>query len=51
MNFIAEHSGLIVSVLFFTMFIAIAAWSYMPRNKHRLQSYADIPLRESEHVG
>ncbi|MDE3060367.1 MAG: cbb3-type cytochrome c oxidase subunit 3 [Pseudomonadota bacterium] len=44
MNFIVTHSGLIVSVLFFTMFSIIALWSYLPRNKQRLQSYAHIPL-------
>ena len=43
---IADHSGMIVSVLFFTMFTGIGIWSYLPRNKQRLQSYGDIPLED-----
>ena len=46
--FIVQHSGLIVSVLFFTMFSAIAIWSYLPRNKRRLQSYGHIPLESDD---
>ena len=48
MNFLIDHSGIIVSVLFFTMFVGIAIWSYLPRNKRRLQSYADIPLEDND---
>ena len=51
MNFLFEHSGLIVSVMFFTMFSGIALWSYLPRNKSRLQNYANIPLGDETHVG
>lgn len=50
MDIIALHSGLIVTVLFFAMFTGIAIWSYLPRNKQRLQSYARIPL-EDRHGG
>jgi hypothetical protein len=44
MEFITQNSGLIVSLLFFGMFSLIAIWSYLPRNKERLQGYAYIPL-------
>ena len=46
MDFLVQHSGLIVSLWFFTMFTGIALWAYLPRNKGRLQSYAQIPLED-----
>ena len=49
MDFIAENSGVIVSLLFFTMFVGIALWAYWPGNKRRLQSYANIPLQGETH--
>lgn len=51
MAFLIAHSGLIVSLLFFTMFSGIAIWSYLPRNKQRLQGYANIPLQEESYGG
>lgn len=38
--------GLIVLVAFSLVFIGIAVWAYLPRNKKRLESYRDIPLGE-----
>ena len=49
MDFLFEHSGLIVSVLFFTMFTAIAIWAYLPSNKQMLQEHGSIPLKEDHH--
>jgi len=28
------------------IFLAIVAWAYWPRNRKRLQSHADIPLKD-----
>ena len=50
-EFIFEHSGLIVSLLFFSMFTGIAGWAYWPGNKRRLQEYANIPLEEDTYGG
>ena len=30
------------------IFIGIVAWAFWPRNKDRLESHADIPLRDDE---
>jgi len=48
-DFLTIHSGVIVSVLFFTMFVGIAIWSYLPRNKRRLQNYGNIPFEGDDH--
>jgi cytochrome c oxidase cbb3-type subunit IV len=51
MEYIAGHSGIIVSLLFFTMFMGILLWAYWPGNKQRLQEHAMIPLKEDGHGG
>ena len=42
--------GIIVLIAFSLAFAAIAIWAYLPKNKARLNAYAEIPLRE-EHYG
>ena len=49
MDFIAKHSGEITSVFFFSMFVIIAFWAYLPRNKKKLQEYGNIPFKGDEH--
>lgn len=41
--------GIIVLVAFSAAFAGIAVWAYLPRNKARLNAYAEIPLREEHH--
>ena len=49
-EFMFQNSGLIVSVLFFTMFVGIAIWAYLPGNKGRMLEDANIPFKEDNHV-
>ncbi len=30
------------------LFLGIVAWAFWPRNKERLESYGDIPLRDED---
>lgn len=35
-------------VLAMVLFLGIVAWAYWPRNRDKLQSHADIPLRDDD---
>lgn len=43
--------GTFMLVVFTVAFVGIAIWAYLPRNKARMNDYAEIPLREDTHVG
>lgn len=43
---LAQHGPLFSLLLFFSMFLAFAAWAYLPSNKARFESYGRIPLDE-----
>ena len=49
MNWLTDNSGLIVTTGFFTAFVTIALWAYMPSNKHTMQEQAMIPFKEQTH--
>lgn len=44
---LAQYSGYIVLVGFFTAFVGIAIWAYRPANKKTIENYRDIPFRET----
>lgn len=31
------------------IFLGIVAWAFWPKNKDRLESYGDMPLRDDDH--
>jgi len=45
-DWVSQHSGLIILLAFFTAFVGIAIWAYLPENKARLEDHAQIPLKE-----
>ncbi|MGE3623682.1 MAG: cbb3-type cytochrome oxidase subunit 3 [Bdellovibrionales bacterium] len=48
MDWLIQHGGMLVTVMFFVLFIAIAFWAYRPANKSKMQSYGDIPLKAND---
>ncbi|HVI51650.1 MAG TPA: cbb3-type cytochrome c oxidase subunit 3 [Candidatus Sulfotelmatobacter sp.] len=36
------------TVWVFLFFVGIVLWAYWPKNKNKVESYADIPLRPDE---
>lgn len=43
--------GIIVLVGFTVAFVGIVVWIYLPRNKERINSLANIPFHEDDHHG
>ena len=48
MEWLALHGGMAVLVVFFALFLAFAFWAYRPSNRNKLESYGQIPLKESQ---
>ena len=48
MDYIANNSGVITTVVFFTVFVLVAVWAYLPANKTKLNDHAMIPLQEHD---
>lgn len=48
MNWLTDHSGTIVTVVFFTLFVIIVIWAYLPSNKKSIQDQAMIPFKEDK---
>jgi|GEM_PF-974280 len=46
MEWLARNSGIVATVLFFTIFVMVAVWSYLPSNKKSMSEHAMIPLEE-----
>jgi cbb3-type cytochrome oxidase subunit 3 len=46
MSAVLDHAPLIGLLFFFVLFVAIAVWTYLPRNKNRLRSHGSIPLKD-----
>jgi cbb3-type cytochrome oxidase subunit 3 len=46
-DWLSNHGGTLVLLMFFTMFLAFALWAFLPRNKQRMEHYAQIPLKET----
>lgn len=36
--------GMVGLLFFFTFFVVVAVWSYMPRNRKRIEAYKNIPF-------
>jgi len=45
-DWLAIHGALLVLLAFFCVFLAFAAWAYIPKNKDKMNDYGQIPLRE-----
>ena len=45
-DWLAVHGGLVVLVLFFTLFLMFAFWAYVPANKNKMDEYGQIPFKE-----
>jgi len=48
MDWLTDNSGMIVTIGFFTGFVSIALWAYMPSNKRNMQEQAMIPFKEQD---
>jgi len=48
-DFIAAHAGMIGLLFFFSVFMGIAFWAFMPSRKKLIESYKYIPLAEESH--
>ncbi len=48
-HWIANHAGLVGLLFFFTLFVGVAIWLFLPGMKGRLEPLAQIPLREDTH--
>ena len=38
--------GMIGLLFFFTFFVGVAIWAYLPHNKKKIEAYKNIPLSE-----
>lgn len=47
-DFVVAHAPVIATLLFVTMFVCVATWTYWPKNKEVIESYGKIPLKESQ---
>jgi cbb3-type cytochrome oxidase subunit 3 len=49
MDWLTDHSGVIVTVGFFSAFTVIAIWAYLPSRRRSIQEQAMIPFKEHTH--
>ncbi len=47
-DWVSNSSGIIVTVIFFTVFLGIAIWAYLPSNKKNLEDQGMIPFKGQE---
>lgn len=47
-DFVVAHAPVIGTLLFVTVFIVAAAWTYRPGKRDLMESYGTIPLKESQ---
>lgn len=47
-DFLLAHAPAIGLVGFFVSFVLIGVITYRPANKHRIESYGNIPFKEQE---
>jgi cbb3-type cytochrome oxidase subunit 3 len=48
MDWLTQNSGIITTVLFFSTFVLVSIWAYLPKNKNKMQENAMIPLTEAK---
>jgi cbb3-type cytochrome oxidase subunit 3 len=46
-DWLSDNGGMLVLVLFFTMFLVFAGWALAPGNKKKMEDYGHIPLKET----
>ena len=46
-DWLADRGGIVVLVVFFTMFLGFAFWAFTPANKNRMNEHGQIPLKET----
>lgn len=47
-DIISANAGLIGLLFFFSVFVVIALWAFMPAQKNLIESYKYIPLSEEK---
>ncbi|MCH2038406.1 MAG: cbb3-type cytochrome c oxidase subunit 3 [Rickettsiales bacterium] len=50
-DLIADYSGVVGLLFFFSVFIVIAIWAFRPSQKPTIESYKYIPLAEEKDDG
>ena len=48
MNFISNNAGLIGLILFFSIFLGIITWTYLPDKKEKFEVYKNIPFKDHD---
>jgi len=47
MDWIVAHGSVVVLFVFMAVFLGFGFWAYKPSNKSQMQSFGDIPFKES----
>jgi cbb3-type cytochrome oxidase subunit 3 len=47
-DWLANHGGMLVLMMFFILFLAFSLWAYLPANKTKMRAYGHIPLKEED---
>ena len=48
LDWLTHNAPIVTTVFFFLMFVGIAIWAYLPKNKNNIQNNAMIPFLEQE---
>lgn len=48
LDFLAQNAGMIGLVFFFTFFLGVLGWVFMPGKKQEFKQFGNIPLEESD---
>lgn len=48
-DYLSQHAGLVGLLFFFSVFVGIALWAFLPARKQLVESYKYIPLSEDKH--
>lgn len=47
-EWISQHGGYALLLVFFIAFTGIGVWAYLPVNRSKLEQHRNIPFRETE---
>lgn len=48
MEWLANNSGIVATLLFFTIFVVVGIWVYLPGNRRAMNEHAMIPFEEQK---
>ena len=48
MSWLAENATIVGLLFFFSFFVLMALWTYLPRNKTKIENYGNIPFTEGD---